>query len=111
MEITQSPDDILVPVQNSDVLLFYCPGCEEAHQINRTWQITGPMSSPTVSPSVLVTKPANPDAIEEFKEWRTERRCHSFIRDGQIEYLGDSTHPLANTTLALQPFARWRDAA
>lgn len=110
METTQSPSDILVPIQNSDTLLFYCPGCDEPHQINRTWQITGPMSAPTVNPSVLVTKPANPDAIEEFKEWRTERRCHSFIRAGRIEYLTDSTHPKAGQTVDLIPFAQWEAA-
>jgi hypothetical protein len=48
-----------------------------------------------------VTYPANPDAIEEFKEWRTERVCHSFVTDGKIQFLGDCTHALAGQTVEL----------
>ncbi|MGC4033677.1 MAG: hypothetical protein QM754_18485 [Tepidisphaeraceae bacterium] len=31
-------------------------------------------------------------------------RCHSFVRDGQIEFLGDCTHELAGKTVPLEPF-------
>src|SRR5436309_254590 len=30
--------------------------------------------------------------------------CHSFVRDGLIEFLGDCTHPLAGRTVPLEPF-------
>lgn len=28
-------------------------------------------------------------------------RCHSFVRDGKIEFLGDCTHEMAGTTIEL----------
>jgi len=40
-------------------------------------------------------------ASEEFKEWRTERICHSFITDGKIQFLSDCTHHLAGQTVDL----------
>jgi hypothetical protein len=89
--------------------MFFCPGCNEHHGIitNRgatggpVWDFNGDLDRPTVSPSILVTWPANPDASEEFKEWRTERRCHSFIREGKIQYLSDCTHELAGQTIEI----------
>ena len=41
------------------------------------------------SPSVLVTKPPTPYA------------CHSFVTDGRIQFLTDSTHTLAGQTVPL----------
>ena len=64
------------------------------------------MESPTFTPSILVSYPANPNALEEFKEWRTERRCHSFVKDGMIQFLADSTHKLAGQTV---PIPDWDD--
>jgi hypothetical protein len=49
----------------------------------------------------MVTWPANPAASDEFKEWRTERRCHTFITDGRVQFLADCTHELARQTLDL----------
>lgn len=48
----------------------------------------------TLAPSVLV-------------RWKTPepKVCHSFVRDGRIEFLGDCTHVLANRTVLLPPFA------
>lgn len=65
------------------------------------WQWNGDTENPTVSPSILVTYPANPDAIEEFKEWRLERRCHSFIRNGKFEFCSDCSHSLAGQTVEI----------
>jgi hypothetical protein len=84
---------------------FHCDGCESAHVIPITgphaWGWNGSMDAPTLTPSILVTYPANPEALEEFKEWRTERRCHSFVTNGQIQFLGDCTHKLANQTVPI----------
>ena len=49
------------------------------------------VEKPTFTPSVMVTWPANPAASDEFKEWRTERRCHTFITDGRVQFLADCT--------------------
>lgn len=81
---------------------FKCPGCDDWHQIEvGRWGWNGSLETPTFSPSVLVTYPANPNAEEEFKQWRTERRCHSFVREGNIEFLNDCTHSLAGQTVPL----------
>lgn len=86
-------------------LIFFCPGCDSPHSIltegEGAWGFNGNLEKPTFTPSVLVTYPANPDATEEHKEWRAERRCHSFVTDGQIAFLGDCTHALAGQTVAL----------
>lgn len=87
------------------VLHFRCPGCNKVHGVTvggaNTWGWNGNADKPTFTPSVLVTYPANPDASDEFKEWRTERRCHSFVTDGRIQFLGDCTHGLAGQTVDL----------
>lgn len=84
--------------------IFRCPGCKTAHTVNTNpggWGFSGSVEAPTFTPSVLVTHPAHPDATEEFKEWRTERRCHSFVTDGRIQFLSDCTHELAGQTVDL----------
>jgi len=91
-------------------LMFWCPGCDDAHKVNigdgpgPRWGWNGSADKPTFSPSVLVTYPANPEASDEFKQWRTERRCHSFVVDGNIQFLPDCTHPLAGKTVPLPAF-------
>lgn len=73
--------------------LFYCPGCKENHPfevnaVNNGWTWNGSMDKPTFSPSLLV----NADG---------PRRCHSFVREGKIEFLGDCQHSLAGKTVEL----------
>ena len=83
-------------------VMFHCPGCDSTHSITRDrWGWCGSFEKPTFSPSILVTYPANPEAGEEFKEWRTERKCHSFVTDGRIHFLTDSSHKLAGKTVDL----------
>lgn len=69
---------------------FWCEGCDHAHQFGTSWNITGTDDKPTVSPSILVTYNGEPPS-----------RCHSFIREGRIEYLSDCTHALAGKTVDL----------
>lgn len=88
---------------------FFCPGCDEFHSIwtegnGPKWGFNGDYVKPTFTPSIKVTWPANPNAKEEFKEWRTERICHSFVTDGRIQFLGDCTHALAGQTVELPPW-------
>lgn len=82
-------------------LHFMCPGCDEMHALNTTWAFNGDLDRPTVSPSILVRRPANPDASEEFIEYRKESVCHSFIREGHIHFLPDCTHQMAGRTVEL----------
>jgi Family of unknown function (DUF6527) len=91
--------------EDQEGLVYWCQGCESHHQIRTkgptAWGWNGDVEKPTFTPSVLVTYKAVPDAEEEFKEWRTERRCHTFITDGMVQFLGDCTHALAGQTLPL----------
>jgi len=86
---------------------FMCPGCQELHQVivdgegRPRWGFNNDYDRPTFTPSILVRYPANPAATEAFKEWRTERVCHSFVRDGRIQFLADCTHALAGQTVEL----------
>ncbi len=82
---------------------FYCAGCQELHGVHvvgmpgvnaPVWDWNGDADKPTLSPSVLVRQ-------------GSLRHCHSFIRDGQIEFLSDCSHALAKTTPALLPVAEW----
>lgn len=102
-------------------LLFFCPGCNEAHQIafgdgaGPRWTYNGNPNAPTFGPSVLVRSghyvPGHegeqcwcnwPDK-EEFPEMKCTI-CHSFVVDGRIQFLGDCTHALANQTVPIPPW-------
>lgn len=86
------------------MLLFWCPGCKEAHQIDSgEWEFNNDFEKPTFNPSYLTWLDPNPNAGMEprFKKFREGFRCHSFIKDGMIEYLSDCTHKLAGQTVAL----------
>ena len=73
---------------------FFCPGCECAHVVRITpapgaWGFNGDYERPTFMPSVLVWRDGNPAAAPGFERYREAQRCHSFVRDGQIEFLTD----------------------
>ncbi len=58
---------------------------------NSGWAWNGDTDRPTLSPSIR-TSCTGPEI---------NMICHSFVRDGQIEYLTDSTHEFAGHTLPL----------
>ncbi len=88
-------------------LTFECPACGYRHPFYvaptpwpnepsrqwPVWEFNGDMERPTFSPSLLVH--GNPDGKDGTP------RCHSFVRDGRIEYCGDSTHAMAGKTVDL----------
>jgi hypothetical protein len=93
---------------------YWCQGCEEMHAVNAGWQFDGNLEAPTFSPSVLVTSghyapgwtgpscwctynAEHPDKAAPFKC----SRCHTFIKGGMVQFLGDCTHALAGQTLPL----------
>jgi hypothetical protein len=95
---------------------FWCPGCAELHMINTdvtdrpnypVWDFDGNADAPTFSPSINVTgvrcmtddEYRRAMAGEHIKP--TPRVCHSFVRAGHIQFLGDCTHTLAGQTVAL----------
>lgn len=74
---------------------FECPGCGCLHSIiTPGWSFNGDIDKPTVSPSILVN--GNPAAHNP-----TAKRCHSFVRDGKIQFLADCEHELAGQTVDL----------
>lgn len=84
---------------------IWCPGCQEAHhpesRLPETrpdydgplWDWNGDVERPTFSPSILTRA--------------GEQVCHSFIRDGQWEFLSDSTHQFAGQTVPMAPVPDW----
>lgn len=72
---------------------FHCPGCQEVHLIGVQWEFNGDLEKPTFSPSYLARRPG--------------MVCHSFIRDGQMQFLGDCTHDLAGQTVDLPEWDGW----
>ena len=99
-------------------LTYWCQGCEEPHMISygdKGWQWNGNADLPTFSPSVLVTGGhyaigwKGPDCWCNFSERYPDQepvsfkciRCHTFIRDGMVQFLSDCTHQYAGQTLPL----------
>lgn len=100
-------------------LLFWCPGCDGAHQVQvgegpgPRWGFNGDYDRPTLTPSVLVrgTRIERDERGKWTGEWICGANgapipmvCHSFVRDGQIQFLNDCTHSLAGQTVPLKPF-------
>ena len=81
------------------ILMFSCPACKQAHQIQvgkgdgPRWGWNGDYNSPTFTPSLRVKWYEGPE--------HKLCMCHSFITDGRIQFLGDSTHVLAKQTVDL----------
>jgi Zn finger protein HypA/HybF involved in hydrogenase expression len=96
-------------------LTFYCPGCEEHHVITveggGSWKWNGSFESPTIEPSVLVRNghyvPNHEGECWCTYDWKGQEpafkcsQCHSFIKDGRIQFLDDCTHGLAKQTVDL----------
>lgn len=89
---------------------YWCPGCTNAHSISyggsETWTWDGDTARPTFAPSVLVSShktlidpDLKGDALTAPENITDTPQCHSFVRGGRIEYLSDSTHPLAGQTV------------
>lgn len=112
-----------------DHVLFWCPGCKAYHAIRvgdgpgPRWKWDGAVDWPTITPSILVTgEELTEQGERDMEEWEKAghpsrdgkpfetrpMRCHSFITDGMIRFLEDSTHELAGRTveLTLRPEAR-----
>lgn len=120
----------LLRTDSAGRLMFWCPGCDELHVVSRRddatgrgWTYNENPNKPTFSPSILVRGVAikGGDAeldriLEEYKlpedrermlaDKRINTVCHSFVTDGQIQFLGDCTHGLAGQTVPLPTFNR-----
>ncbi len=95
---------------------FRCPGCENNHYVRTTpashaWGFNGDVERPTFTPSILVEY-NGPDAgqLDEDGFRAPYARCHSFVTDGRVQFLGDSTHPLSGQTVDLPEHAQKEEA-
>jgi hypothetical protein len=104
-------------VAEGGYLFFWCPGCGESHMIRarkpgeaRGWDFNGDYDRPTFVPSVKVEGKRRITDAERDRIMAGEKVevpdvvCHSYVRDGQIHFLGDCTHGLAGQTVPLAPF-------
>ena len=60
--------------------IFWCPGCGTEHNFHVKeggWEFNGDWDNPTFEPSLNL-----------------RGRCHLFLRDGVIDFLGDCRHHL-----------------
>ena len=101
----RAPDDVVtVATSSSDpayrCLLWRCAGCREIHACQvagkpqqPTWTWNGSTTKPTLSPSVL----KRPESTESGK------RCHSFVREGVVEFLADCDHELVGQKVPMTP--------
>lgn len=82
------------------MLCFSCPGCGYSHPYSLgipgypSWEWNGSMDKPTFTPSLLC-----------FKD-TPSRRCHCYVKDGQIQFLDDCHHALAGRTVEIPD---WED--
>jgi hypothetical protein len=100
---------------DADHVAFHCPGCEGGHMVSISgdhpvWNWNGDLGSPTLTPSILVKSghyisgaeicwctfnAEHPDDPASF----VCVQCHSFVKDGKIQFLSDSTHKLSGQTV------------
>lgn len=80
--------------------IFFCPGCKDTHAVNQAglrWLYNGDPDKPTFSPSILVTY----GGVDADDEDGLPSRCHSFVRDGMIQFLSDCSHALKGQTVEI----------
>lgn len=97
---------------NENVYRFWCPGCQDYHTIHvngkknscgATWKFDMNLDRPTFSPSINLRTGTYADPNwkppDSGDNWSVI--CHSFVRDGKIQYCGDTTHALRGKTAEL----------
>lgn len=97
-----------------------CPACGFGHFFNveqpgpsgQKWSFNGDLEKPTFSPSMrsrtghycLDQNDSQCKRCAEAKRLGKSSRCthcHSFVRDGKIEFLSDCSHDMAGQTVEL----------
>lgn len=93
-----------------NTLAFCCPGCIESDgnsglhilpvntegKKSPSWDWDGNLEAPTLTPSILTRTGKD-----------RERVCHSFLRAGVFEFLGDCTHSLAGQNVPMPDLPEW----
>lgn len=105
-----------------DSVLFWCPGCDQAHAVqfgegmSPRWGYNGNPDAPTFTPSLLIRHghyvPGEPQPPNCYlcntrdPDDMACSVCHSFVTNGQIQFLGDCTHALAGQTVPIPDWPR-----
>jgi hypothetical protein len=105
-------------------VFFWCPGCRGNHAVSvenpnncgAKWWWNGDLFHPTFWPSILVSGSKMTELGEkQYNDWThgkiqtpekfdsVDTICHSFVRDGRIEFLVDCTHELAGKIVDVEP--------
>jgi len=100
------------------MLYLWCPGCDDVHGVSvestsgSVWQWDGNRDLPSIYPSILVSG-------VQWQEGHTFHKgnhaigvgekttCHSFVRNGKWEFLGDCPHTLAGQTVSVIDLPEW----
>ena len=111
-ELQAVPKLTKVDEKEGEAYTFDCPGCRMSHVIyvsyspdhqarrgsnEPRWGFNGDLEKPTFTPSLLVRW----DYSKEEHGFVEKNVCHSFIRNGNIEFLTDCTHKLSGKTAPL----------
>ena len=80
---------------------IFCPACRCAHVFDERWTFNGDFDKPTFRASMLVNQQLKEPKIRGN---HVSHRCHSFVTDGKIKFLGDCTHDMKNTEVKLEKF-------
>lgn len=95
--------------------MIFCPACQSGHLFNTkpvnpngvgghkpVWTFNGDPEKPTFRASMLVK--CNAPDHPHYQPKAKSSVCHSFVTDGKIRFLPDSTHPLAGKEVELPDF-------
>jgi len=86
-----------VPVSETKFqYIFICPGCNQEHAFTDSWNWNNDYDKPTLSPSFLI----HGYKFDDNKN-SVPFRCHSFIKNGRIQFLNDCTHGLVGKEVDL----------
>lgn len=113
--MTQPDKTTKVRIATDGSPVIFCPGCKSTHLLRLgVWSYNGNAERPTFSPSLLFTSGHYVRGEEGKPCWCTFEqrfpgrklpesigchRCHSFVRDGMMQFLGDTSHSLAGQTV------------
>lgn len=117
-----NPVALLRTVKDGDAtyeaIVLWCPGCQYerdgamhgglhmlpvvrggqgGNEPRATWGWNGDLVNVGLEPSILT----------HMGRGEQDFTCHSFLRNGQWQFLGDCTHALANQTVPMVPLPDW----
>jgi len=84
---------------NGEGWVFHCPGCDSVHQCDGRWSFNGNVERPTFGPVMINGRPSSHSIL--VSRPHLNEVCHSFVTDGRISFVPDSTHALKGQEVEL----------